>query len=60
MQQTQEMQVRSLGREDPLEGGTAIHSSIGESPTGESQGQRSLVGYSTRGRKELDMTEGTQ
>ena len=61
MQETQEMQVQSLGQEDLLEGGTAIHSSIlGESPTGESQGQRSLVGYSTRGRKELDMTEGTQ
>ena len=25
---------------------------------GESQGQRSLVGYSPQGRKELDMTEG--
>ena len=28
MQDTQEMQVQSLGREDPLEEGTAIDSSI--------------------------------
>ena len=28
MQETQEMQIRSLGREDPLEEGMAIHSSI--------------------------------
>ena len=28
MQETQEMQVRSLGREDPLEKETATHSSI--------------------------------
>ena len=28
MQELQEMQVRSLGREDPLEEGVAIHSSI--------------------------------
>ena len=28
MQETQEMKVRSLGWEDPLEEGTAIHSSI--------------------------------
>ena len=55
------MRVRSLGREDPLEGDTAIHSSIfREPPTGESQRQRSLVGYNTRGHRELDMTGGTQ
>ena len=28
MQETQEVQVRSLGQEDPLEEGTATHSSI--------------------------------
>ena len=28
MQETQEMWVRSLGREDPLEGGMATHSNI--------------------------------
>ena len=50
----QETQVRSLGWEDPLEKETA--------PTpvflpGESHGQRSLAGYSPRGRKESDTTE---
>ena len=50
------MQVRSLGLEDPLE--------EGRQPTPvflprESHGQRSLVGYSPWGRKELDMTEHT-
>ena len=49
----QEMQVRSLGREDPLEKEMAAHSSI----LGESHGRRSLVGYSPWGRKELDTTE---
>ena len=39
----QEIQVQSLGQEDPL-------------MPGESHGQRSLVGY-TQGRKELDTTE---
>ena len=41
MQETQETQVRSLGQEDPLEEGTATHSSILE----ESHRQRSLAGY---------------
>ena len=36
------MQVRSLDQEDPLEEGTATHSSI---LAGEFHGQRSLVGY---------------
>ena len=47
--------VRSLGWEDPLEEGIATHSSIlaWENP----HGQRSLVGYSPRGRRNLDMTE---
>ena len=48
------MQVRSLGQADPLEEGMATHSNI---LPGESHEQRSLVGYSPRGRKELGMTE---
>ena len=50
----QETQVRSLGREDPLEKGVVIHSSI---LVWESHGQRSLVGCSPWGRKESDTTE---
>ena len=48
MQETQEMQVRSLGQEDPLEKGMATHSRI----FGEFHGQRSLVGYHPQGCKE--------
>ena len=44
-----ETQVWSLGGEDPLEKEMAIHSSI---LPGESHGQRSLVGYGSRGGKE--------
>ena len=49
----QEMWIQSLGREDPMERKWQ--------PTpvflpGKSHGQRSLVGYSTQGRKELDKT----
>ena len=54
MQETQETWVRSLGWEDPLEEGMATHSSI---LAGIAHGQRSLVGYSPGGRKELDTTE---
>ena len=50
----QKTQVRSLGREDPLEKGMATHSSI---PACEFHGQRSLVGFSPWGHKESDMTE---
>ena len=39
----QEAQVRSLVREDPLQKGTSIHSSL---LARESHGQRSLEGYS--------------
>ena len=46
-------QVQSLGREDPLEEGTATHSSI----LREFHGQRNLAGYSPWGRKESNMTE---
>ena len=50
----QETQVRCLGWEDPLEKETATYSSI---LAGKSNGQRSLVGYSLWGHKELDTTE---
>ena len=49
----QETWVRSLGGEDHLEKGMATHSII----LGESHGQRSLVGYSPWGCKELDSAE---
>ena len=57
MQETQEMRVLSLGWKDPLEKEMATHSSI--LLPGKFHGQRSLVGYSPLGRKELDMTEVT-
>ena len=50
----QETWVRFLGQEDPLEKGKAPRSRI---LAGKSNGQRSLVGYSTWGHKESDMTE---
>ena len=50
----QEYQVRPLGQEDPLEKGMAI---ISVFFLGEVHGERSLVGYSPWGRKELDTTE---
>ena len=46
--------VQSLGWEDLLEKEMSTHFSILAWRT---HGQRSLVGYSPRGRKELDMTE---
>ena len=46
--------VRSLGWEDALEEGMATHSSI---LAGRIHEQRSLLGYSPWGRKELGMTE---
>ena len=52
----QEIRVRYLGWEDPLEKGmqpTAVFFS------GESQGQRSLADYSPLGCKELDTIEET-
>ena len=59
----QETWVQSLGQEDPLEKEMVTHSSIlawrtpwTEEPGG-LHGRRSLVGYSPRGRKELDTTE---
>ena len=50
----QETQVLSLGREDPLE---RKWQSTSIFLPGEPHGQRSLVGYSPWGRKELDVTE---
>ena len=50
----QETWVGSLDWEDPLEKGLATHSSI---PPGEFHGQRSLLGYSPWGCKELGTTE---
>ena len=49
----QEMWVQCLGQEGLLEKKMAIHSSI---LAWESHGQRTLVGYSPWGRKELDTT----
>ena len=54
MQEMQEMQVRSLGQEDPLEKGMATHSSI---LAWRIPGQRSPAVYSPWGHKELGMTE---
>ena len=54
IQKIQETQIRSLGREDPLEESMATHSSILAWRT---QGDRSLVGYSPWGCKESDTTE---
>ena len=50
----QEMQVASLGWEDPLEKEMTTHSSI---LTWRIHGQRSLAGYSPWDCKELGMTE---
>ena len=50
----QEMQVSSLGWEDPLEKEMTTHSSI---LTWRIHGQRSLAGYSPWDCKELGMTE---
>ena len=49
-----EMEVQPLGQEDFLEKKIATHSRI---LAGEFHGQKSLVGYSPWGRKELDMNE---
>ena len=50
----QEMHVQSLGWGDPLEEEMATHSSF---LPGKSHGQRSLLGYSPRGHKELNPIE---
>ena len=56
MQELQEVNVWSLGQEDPLEEGLIIHSVF---LPGESHAQRSLVSYSPQGGKESDTTEVT-
>ena len=48
VQETQEIQVWHLGREDPMEAGTVAHFNI---LTGNFHGQRSLVGYSPEDRR---------
>jgi len=48
------MQIRSLGREDPLEKEMTTHSSIF---AGECHGQKSLVNPSLWGHKQLDMPD---
>ena len=53
-QETQEMWVRSLGQEDPLEEEMATHSSI---PAWKIPWTRAWWTIFQRGRKELDMTE---
>ena len=56
MQETQEMQVQSLGQEDPLE---EVWQPTPVFLPGESHGQRSLEGYSPCGSKESNTTEAT-
>ena len=56
MQETQETQAPSLGREDPLEEEMAARSSI---LAGNFRGQRSLAGYSPWGHKKSDTTQHT-
>ena len=50
----QEIRVQSLGWEDALQERMATHSSI---LTGDSHRERSLVGYSPWGHKELETNE---
>ena len=57
MQKTQETQIQTLAREDPLEKEMATYSSIF---AGKSHGQRSLVGSSPQGRKDSDITKATE
>ena len=52
----QETGAQPLGQEDPLEEGLATHSSV---LPGESQGQRSRVGFRLWGRTESDTTDAT-
>ena len=56
-QETHEMWVRSLGREDPLEEGMATTPAL---LPGEYHRQRRLAGYSPWGHKESDTTEVTE
>ena len=56
MQEPQEMRVRSLGYENPLEEERATPPVFFP---GKSHGQRRLTGYSPYGLKEMDTTEAT-
>ena len=56
MQEIQETQVQSWGQEDPLEKGTATHSSV---LALKPHGQRGLAGCSPLGHKEPDAAEHT-
>ena len=56
MHKIQEMWGQSLSRKDPLEQKMAAHSRI-LARKKKSHGQRSLVGYSPRDRKESDTTD---
>ena len=51
------MKVPSLGQEDPLKKEMATHHPTPVLLPGESNGQRSLVGFIPWGCEELDMTE---
>ena len=55
MQETEEMQVRSLVWEDPLEEGIPTPVFL----PGESHGLRNLAGYSPQSHKESDTSEHT-
>ena len=58
MQETQEIQVQSLRREDSLEEGIATHSSIlAWEILWKTHGLKSLVGYSSKDQKESYTTE---
>ena len=57
MQEMQGTQVQSMGREDSLEEGMVVHSSILVFLPEKSHRQRSLAGYNPQGCKELDTTE---
>ena len=59
MQEPQDMQIPSLGWEDPLEEGMATHSSILQCLENPTVGQKSLEGYSPWGCREMDRTEHT-
>ena len=57
MQETKETQFRSLGWEDPLEERTWQPTPV---LPGKSHGWSNLMGYSPKGCKQSDMTEGTE
>ena len=60
MQETQEMRVRFLGQEGPLEEGMTTLMPIPVFLLRKSHGQGSLAGYSTQGCREVDTTDETE